>query len=99
MQDERRVSHPMKDGILQMPRDAFAAQQGISDNETESREPAGAEIRQSAASSTSEANDLHCLMNALQVADCMSVSKMSAYKLVEQEKIPRHKDCEISEIM
>lgn len=34
----------MKDGILQTPRDAFPAQQGVSDNDPESRENAGPEI-------------------------------------------------------
>lgn len=34
----------MKDDILQTPRDAFPAQQGISDNDPESREYAGAEM-------------------------------------------------------
>ena len=69
MQDERTVSHSMKGDILQMPRDAFPAQQGISDNGSESRENAGAGIRGSAASSTSEANDLpDGLMGIPQVA-------------------------------
>ena len=58
MQDERTVSHSMKDDVLQMPREAFPAQQGISDNGSESRENAGAGMRGPTASSTSEANDL-----------------------------------------
>ena len=41
MQDERTVGHPMKDDILQMPRDAFPVSTGISDNGSESRENAG----------------------------------------------------------
>ena len=45
MQDERTVGHPMKDDILQTPRDAFLAQQGISDNDPASRENAEAEIQ------------------------------------------------------
>lgn len=44
MQDERTVGHPMKDDILQMPRDAFPTPIGISDNDAESRENAGAEM-------------------------------------------------------
>ena len=44
MQDERTVGRPMRDDILQTPRDAFPAQQGISDNDPESRENAGAEM-------------------------------------------------------
>lgn len=43
MQDERTMGRPMKDDILQTPRDAFPAQQGISDNDPESRENAVAE--------------------------------------------------------
>ena len=43
--DERTVGHPMKDDILQMPRDAFPPHQEISDNDAENRENAGAEIR------------------------------------------------------
>lgn len=56
MRDERTIGHPMKDDILQMPRDAFPARTGISDNDAESRENGGAEIRGSAVSSTSDAN-------------------------------------------
>ena len=68
----------MKDDILQMPRDAYPAPHAILDNDAESRENAGAEMRGSAASSTSEANDLpDGLMDVPQVADCMSVSKTS----------------------
>ena len=59
----------MKGDILRMPRDAFPAPTGISDNSAEGRENAGAEIRGSAASSTSEANDLpDGLMGIPQVA-------------------------------
>ena len=87
MQNERRFGHP--DDILQMPRPAFPAQQGISDNDAESRENAGAEIRGSAASSTSEANDLpDGLMDVPQVAEYLRVSKTSAHKLIERQKIP-----------
>lgn len=87
MQNERRFGHP--DDILQMPRPAFPAQQGISDNDAESRENAGAEIRGSAASSTSEANDLpDGLMDVPQVANYLRVSKTSVYKLIERQKIP-----------
>lgn len=79
----------MKNDILQMPRDTFPAHTGISDNEVESRENAGAEIRGSAASSTSEASDLaDGLMDVLQVADYLRVSKTSVYKLIERQKIP-----------
>ena len=71
-----------------MPRDVFPAQQGISDNDAERRESAGAEIRRSAASSTSEANDLpDGLMDVPQVADYLRVSKTSVYKLIERQKI------------
>ena len=56
MRDERTIGHPMKDDILQIPRDAFPARTGISDNDAESRENGGAEIRGSAVSSTSDAN-------------------------------------------
>lgn len=43
----------------------------------------------SAASSTSEANDLpNGLMDVAQVADYLRVSKMSVYKLIERQKIP-----------
>ncbi|KRO12020.1 hypothetical protein IV77_GL001658 [Olsenella uli DSM 7084] len=58
MQDERTVSHSMKGDILQMPREAFPVHQGISDNDAEGRENAGAGMRGPTASSTSEANDL-----------------------------------------
>ena len=69
MRDERTVGHPMKDDILKMPRDAFPARTGISDNDAESRKNAGAEIRESAASSTSETYDLpDGLMDVPQVA-------------------------------
>ncbi|AJC69274.1 DNA-binding protein [Trueperella pyogenes TP8] len=89
MRDERTVGHPMKNDILQMPRDTFPAHTGISDNEVESRENAGAEIRGSAASSTSEASDLaDGLMDVPQVADYLRVSKTSVYKLIERQKIP-----------
>ncbi len=79
----------MKDEILQMPRDTFPAHTGISDNDAESRENAGAGIRESAASSTSEVNDLpDGLMDVPQVADYSRVSKTSVYKLIERQKIP-----------
>lgn len=79
----------MKDDILQMPRDAYPAPHAISDNDAESRENAGAEMRGSAASSTSEANDLpDGLMDVPQVADYLHVSKTSVYKLLERQKIP-----------
>ena len=46
MQNERTVRHPTKDDVLQMlPRDAFPTPMGISDNDPESRENAGAETR------------------------------------------------------
>ena len=89
MRDERTVGHPMKDDILQMPRDAFPAHTGISDNDAESRENAGSEIWGSAASSTSETYDLPGgLMDVPQVAEYLRVSKTSAYKLIERQKIP-----------
>ena len=78
----------MKDDILKMPREAFPVHQGISDNDAESRENAGAEIRGSAASSTSEANDLpDGLMDVPQVEEYLRVSKTSLYKLIKQRKI------------
>ena len=89
MQDERMVGHPMRDDILQMPRDAFPTPIGISDNDAESRENAGAEIRGPAASSISETYDLpDGLMDVLQVAEYLRVSKTSACKLIERQKIP-----------
>lgn len=89
MRDERTVGHPMKDDILQMPRDAFPAHTGISDNDAKSRENAGAEIWGSAASSTSGTYDLpDGLMDVPQVAEYLRVSKTSAYKLIERQKIP-----------
>lgn len=70
MQDERTVSHSMKGDILQMPREAFPVHQGISDNDAEGRENAGAGMRGPTASSTSEANDLpDGLMGIPQVAE------------------------------
>lgn len=70
MQDERTVSHSMKGDILQMPREAFPVHQGISDNDAEDRENAGAGMRGPTASSTSEANDLaNGLMDVPQVAE------------------------------
>ena len=89
MQDERRFGHFMKDDILQVLRDAFSAKWGISDNDAESRKNAGAEKRESAASSTSEANDLpDGLMDVPQVAEYLRVSKKSVYKLIDRLKIP-----------
>ena len=44
MRDEKTVGHPMKDDILQMPRDAFPARTGISDNDAESRENVGTDV-------------------------------------------------------
>ena len=88
MQDERRFGHFMKDDILQVLRDAFPAKWGISDNDAESRKNAGAEKRESAASSTSEANDLpDGLMDVPQVEEYLRVSKTSLYKLIKQRKI------------
>ena len=79
----------MKDDILQMPRDAFPTPIGISDNGSQSRENAGAEIRGSAASSTSEVNGLpDGLMDVPQVAEYLRVSKTLVYKLIERQKIP-----------
>lgn len=84
MQDERTVCHPMNDDILQMPQDAFPTPIGISNNDAKSRENTGAEIRGSAASSTSEANDLpDGLMDVPQVTEYLHVSKTSVYKLIE----------------
>ena len=89
MQDERTVGHPMRDDILQIPRDAPPTSTGISDNGSESRENAEAEIRGSAAFSTSEASDLaNGLMDVPQVAEYLRVSKTSVYKLIERQKIP-----------
>ncbi len=69
MQDERTVSHSMKDDVLQMPRDAFPASTEISDNDSGSHKNAGAGMREPTASSTSEASDLpDGLMNVPQVA-------------------------------
>lgn len=79
----------MRDDILKMPREAFPVHRGISDNDAESRENVGAEIRGSAASSTSEANDLpDGLMDVPQVAEYLRVSKKSVYKLIDRLKIP-----------
>lgn len=87
MQDEEEVGHPMRDDILQMTRDAFPTPIGISDNDAESRENAGAEIRGSVASSTSETYDLpDGLMDVPQVADYLRVSKASACKPIERQK-------------
>lgn len=70
MQDERMVGHPMRDDILQMPRNAFPVHRGISDNDAESHENVGAKIRGSAASSISETYDLpDGLMDMPQVAE------------------------------
>lgn len=41
MQDERTVRHPMKENILQRPRDAFSVRQGLSDNDTERQKMPG----------------------------------------------------------
>ncbi len=71
-----------------MPRDAFPAPQGISDNDAESRKNVGAEKRKSATFSTSEANDLpDDLMDVPQVADYLRVSKTSVYELIKRQKI------------
>ena len=79
----------MKDDILQMPRDAYPAPHAISDNDAESRENTGAEIRGSAAPSASEASDLpDGLMDVPQVADYLRVSRASVCKLIERQKIP-----------
>lgn len=89
MQDEEEVGHPMRDDILQMTRDAFPTPIGISDNDAESRENAGAEIRGSVASSTSETYDLpDGLMDVPQVAEYLRVPKTSACKFIERQKIP-----------
>ncbi|WP_406716832.1 helix-turn-helix domain-containing protein [Trueperella pyogenes] len=89
MQDERTVGHPKRDDILQMPRNASPTPTGISDNGSESRENAEAEIRESAASLTSELNELpDGLMDVPQVADYLRVSRTSVYKLIERQKIP-----------
>ena len=70
MQDERTVYHPVKDDILKISREAFPVHRGISDNDDENRENVGAKIRGSAASSTSEANDLpDGLIDVPQVAE------------------------------
>ena len=79
----------MKDDIPQMPREAFPVHQGISDNDAESRENVGAEKRESAATSTSKTYDLpDGLMDVLQVAEYLRVSKTSVYKFIERQKIP-----------
>ena len=79
----------MKDDILKMPREAFPVHQGISDNDAESRENAGAEIRGSAASSTSEANDLpDGLMDVPQVAEYLRVSKTSVTSSSSSRRFP-----------
>ena len=78
---ERRHSQDTTRGV--------PAHRGISDNDAESRENVGAKIRGSAASSTSEANDLpDGLMDVPQVAEYLRVSKTSVYKLIERQKIP-----------
>lgn len=77
----------MSDDILQMPRDAFPTPIGISDNDAESRENVAAEIRESAASSASETNDLpNGLVDVPQVAEYLRVSKTSIYKLIERQR-------------
>lgn len=79
----------MRDDILQTTRDAFPTPIGISDNDAVSRENAGAEIRGSVASSTSETYDLpDGLMDVPQVAEYLRVSKTSACKFIERQKIP-----------
>ncbi len=79
----------MKDDILKMPREAFPIHQGISDNDAKSRGNAGAEIRGSAASSTSETYDLpDGLMDMPQVAEYLRVSETSVCKFIERQKIP-----------
>lgn len=89
MQDEEEVGHPMRDDILQTTRDAFPTPIGISDNDAVSRENAGAEIRGSVASSTSETYDLpDGLIDVPQVAEYLRVSKTSACKFIERQKIP-----------
>lgn len=87
----------MKDDILQMPRDAFLVHQGISDNDAESRENAGTEIRGSAASSAPEANDLpDDLMDVPQVADYLRVSEDVGPQAHRAAEDTRHKDRETS---
>ena len=89
MQGERMEGRPVKDDILQMQRDAFPARTGISDNDAESRENAGAKIREPAAVPSFEADDLpEGLMNVPQAADHLRISKTSARKLVERQAIP-----------
>ena len=68
----------MKNDILKMLRETFPVHRGISDNDAESRENVGAEIRGSAASSTSETYDLpDGLMDVPQVTEYQCVSKTS----------------------
>lgn len=83
---ERR--HP-PDATRHVPGSFGNIPSGISDNDSESRENAGAEIRGPAAPSASEASDLpDGLMDVPQGADCLRVSKTLVYKLIERQKIP-----------
>ena len=76
MQDERTVGRPMRDDILQTPRDAFPEQQGIADNDPESRESAGAEMPRVCRPPASEASGLpDCLMDVPQVARFLSLRR------------------------
>ena len=75
--------------ILQIPRDEFSTQQGISDNNAKSFENTGGRIQEPAVSSTSKLNKLpDDLIDVLQVTDCLHVPKTSIYKLIERQKIP-----------
>ena len=89
MQGERMEGRPDKEDILQMQCDAFPARTGISDNDAENRENAGAKIREPAAVPSFEADDLpEGLMDVPQAADHLRISKTSARKLVERQAIP-----------
>ena len=62
---------------------------GISDSGSKGCENAGAKIREPAAVPSFEADDLpEGLMNVLQAADHLRISKTSARKLVERQAIP-----------
>lgn len=72
-----------------MPRDAFPAPTGILDNDANSHENTGTEIRESDTSSTSEASDLpDGIMDVPQAADYLRVPKTSAHKTNERQKNP-----------
>ncbi len=85
----------MKDDILQMPRDAYPAPHAISDNDAESRENTGAEIRGSATSPTSEASDLpDGLMNVPQGRGLPARIEGVGLQAHRATEDPRHKDRE-----